>query len=151
MLERVGVAGIDDLFEAVPEGVRLDRPLDVPAALSEVELIDHLTGLSSKSRGASQLVCFAGGGSYDHHVPAAVKALASRAEFATSYTPYQPELSQGVLQALFEFQTLVCSIFGMEVANASLYDGANALVEAVNLTVRVTKKQRILVSGAINP
>ena len=151
MLERVGVAGIDDLFEAVPEGVRLDRPLDVPAALSEVELIDHLTGLSSKSRGASQLVCFAGGGSYDHHVPAAVKALASRAEFATSYTPYQPELSQGVLQAIFEFQSLVCELYGMEVANASLYDGANSLTEGVNLAVRVTGRERVLVGGTVHP
>jgi glycine dehydrogenase subunit 1 len=151
MLARVGAGGIDDLFEAVPEGVRLDRPLDIPPALSEVELIDHLTGLSSKSRGAAELVCFAGGGSYDHHVPAAVKALASRAEFATSYTPYQPELSQGVLQAIFEFQTLVCELYGMEVANASLYDGANSLTEAVNLAVRVTGRERVLVGGTVHP
>ena len=106
--------------------------------------------MAKRSTGAD-LVCFAGGGAYDHHVPPAVKALAGRAEFATSYTPYQPELSQGVLQALYEFQTLVCSIFGMEVANASLYDGANAVVEGVNLAVRSTKRERVLVASTINP
>ena len=151
MLERIGIGGIDELFDAVPEGVRLDRPLDIPPALSEVELIDHLRGMSKRSRGASELVCFAGGGSYDHHVPAAVKALASRAEFATSYTPYQPELSQGVLQAIFEFQTLVCELYGMEVANASLYDGANSLAEAVNLAVRATGRERVILGGAVHP
>ena len=151
MLAAIGVDSIDDLFEPVPPGVKLDRPLEVPASLSEPELLRHLTGLSRKSKGASDLICFAGGGAYDHHVPAAVRSLASRAEFATSYTPYQPELSQGVLQALYEFQTLVCEIYGLEVSNASLYDGANALVEGVNLAVRVTKKEKILVGGTVNP
>lgn len=151
MLETIGVDQLDDLFEPIPSEIRLDRALDVPEALDEVSLMAHMRDLAARSAGASELLCFAGGGSYDHHVPAAVRSLAARAEFATSYTPYQPELSQGVLQALLEFQTLVCSIYGMEVANASLYDGANALVEAVNLTVRVTKKERVLVSGAINP
>jgi len=151
MLAAIGVDSIDDLFEPVPPGVKLDRALEVPASLSEPELLRHLTELSRKSKGASDLVCFAGGGAYDHHVPAAVRSLAARAEFATSYTPYQPELSQGVLQALYEFQTLVCEIYGLEVSNASLYDGANALVEGVNLAVRVTKKEKILVGGTVNP
>lgn len=151
MLAAVGAAGFADLFDAVPDALHLTEPLDVPGALSEVELADHLADVATRSRGASDLVCFAGGGAYDHHLPAAVRALSSRAEFATSYTPYQPELSQGVLQALFEFQSVVCSLYGMEVANASLYDGASALVEAVNLAVRVTGRNKVLVGSTVHP
>ncbi|HYO60709.1 MAG TPA: aminomethyl-transferring glycine dehydrogenase subunit GcvPA [Actinomycetota bacterium] len=150
MLEAIGLGSLDDLFESVPEGVRLDRLLDVPESLSEIELAGHMSGLAVKSSGAG-LVCFAGGGAYDHYVPAAVRALASRGEFATSYTPYQPELSQGVLQALFEFQTMVCELYGMEVANASLYDGANSLVEGVNLAVRSTKREKVVVAETVHP
>ena len=151
MLERLGIDAIDDLFEPIPQSVRVGGALDVPASLDEVTLGAHLRDLAAKSSGASELVCFAGGGAYDHHIPAAVRALAARAEFATSYTPYQPELSQGVLQAVYEFQTAVCELFGMDVANASLYDGASALVEGVNLAVRVTRRDRVIVSGAIHP
>ena len=151
MLEAIGVGSIDDLFESVPDGVLLDRRLDVPPELSEVELIDHLTELASAARGAGDLVCFAGGGAYDHYVPAAVRALAGRAEFTTSYTPYQPELSQGVLQAIYEFQTLVCELYGLEVANASLYDGGAALAEAVNLAVRVTGREQVVVGDTVHP
>lgn len=151
MLGVVGVSSFEELFEAVPQSVRLDRLLDVPRSLSEVELFAHMAELASRSKGASELTCFAGGGAYEHYVPSAARSLASRGEFATSYTPYQPELSQGVLQAIFEFQTMVCEIYGMEVANASLYDGASALVEAVNLAVRATKKERILVPDSVNP
>lgn len=149
MLEAAGFGAVADLFAAIPEALTLDRPLEVPRALSEPELAAHMGSLAAASR--ADVVCFAGGGAYDHHVPAAVSALASRAEFATSYTPYQPELSQGVLQAVFEFQSLVCEIYGMDVANASLYDGANALVEGVNLAVRATKRERVLVSRGIHP
>jgi glycine dehydrogenase subunit 1 len=151
MLEAIGLPSLDALFEGIPDSLRVGRPLEVPAALSEPELMRHMRDLASHSRGAGELACFAGGGAYDHHVPSAVRALASRAEFATSYTPYQPELSQGVLQAIFEFQTLVCELFGLEVANASLYDGASALAEAVNLTVRVTGRERVLVGSTVNP
>ena len=151
MLEVIGLGNLEDLFESIPEGVRLDRELDVPGALSEPELVDHLSGLAARSRGAGELVCFAGGGVYDHHIPSAVKALASRAEFATSYTPYQAELSQGILQSLYEFQSLVCSLYGMEVANASLYDGANAVVEAVNLSVRSTQRERVVIGATVHP
>lgn len=151
MLARVGVGTIDDLFEAVPARSRFEGDLDVPPSLSEPEVISHLARLSSRNKGASDLICFAGGGSYDHHVPAAVRALASRAEFATSYTPYQPELSQGVLQAIYEFQTLTCEIYGLEVANASLYDGASALAEAVNLAARVTKRDRVVIGESVHP
>jgi glycine dehydrogenase subunit 1 len=151
MLQAIGVDSIGDLFEPVPRDVLLDGPLEVPPELSEVELIDHLTELAAASKGAGDLVCFAGGGAYDHYVPAAVRSLAGRAEFATSYTPYQPELSQGVLQAIYEFQTLVCELYGLEVANASLYDGGAALAEAVNLAVRVTGREKILVGGTVHP
>ena len=150
MLEAVGMKSLADLFEPVPDNVQLHRALDVPPALDEVELTAHLTELASRSSGAA-LTCFAGGGAYDHHVPAAVRSLGARAEFATSYTPYQPELSQGVLQAVYEFQTLVCEIYGMEVANASLYDGANALVEGVNLAVRKTGKTKAVVASTVHP
>jgi glycine dehydrogenase subunit 1 len=150
MLAVIGLGSIEDLFEPIPEAVRLNRGLEVPESLSEPDLMRHMSGLASASTGA-ELTCFAGGGAYDHHVPAAVRALGSRAEFATSYTPYQPELSQGVLQALFEFQTLVCEIYGMDVANASLYDGANSVVEAVNLAVRTTKREKVFVAASLHP
>jgi glycine dehydrogenase subunit 1 len=150
MLDAIGVGSIAELFASVPRQVKLEAPLDVPASLDEVELLRHLESLASTSS-ASDLMCFAGGGAYDHHVPPVVRALAGRAEFATSYTPYQPELSQGVLQALFEFQTLVCELYGMEVANASLYDGAHALVEAVALAVRVTGRRRVVVGDTLPP
>jgi glycine dehydrogenase subunit 1 len=149
MLEALGLAELSDLFEPVPSRFRLKEDLDLPPALSEPELQAEVARLAG--RGQASLRCFAGGGAYDHYVPAAVRALASRAEFATSYTPYQPELSQGVLQALFEFQTILCEIYGMEVANASLYDGANAMVEGVNLAVRQTKRHRVVVSEAVHP
>lgn len=151
MLDRIGVGSIDELFAPVPRSVQLDRPLNVPEALDEVALIDHVSKLAGKNRGASSLVCFAGGGAYEHYVPAVVRALVSRGEFATSYTPYQPELSQGVLQAVYEFQSMVCQLYDMEVANASLYDGGSALVEAVNLSVRVTKRERVAVAATVHP
>lgn len=151
MLEAVGLSTIEELFEPIPEDVRLGRALNVPPALNELELMDHLGALAAKNRAGDELVCFAGGGAYDHYVPAAVRSLAGRAEFATSYTPYQPELSQGVLQAVFEFQSVVCELYGMEVANASLYDGASALVEAVNLAVRKTNRHKVVVGATVHP
>lgn len=151
MLEAIGLDSLGELFEAVPESVRLGRPLEVPPALDEITLAAHLKELAGRNQGAGDLICFAGGGAYDHYVPAAARALASRGEFTTSYTPYQPELSQGVLQAVFEFQTHVCELYGMEVANASLYDGASSLVEAVNLACRTTKRDRVVVAGTIHP
>lgn len=150
LLAAIGVGEIGDLFASVPSALRLGRHLDVPPALSEPELVSHLTALASRNDAAGA-VCFAGGGAYDHFVPAVVRALVARGEFATSYTPYQPELSQGVLQAIYEFQTMVCELYGMEVANASLYDGGSALVEAVNLAVRATGRERVLIGAAIHP
>lgn len=148
MLEKIGVPALLDLFGSIPEEVRFEGALEVPAALDEVSLTEHVRALAA---GNEPLLCFAGGGSYEHHVPAVVRALVARGEFATSYTPYQPELSQGVLQAVYEFQTLVCELYGMEVANASLYDGASALVEAVNLAVRVTDRDKVVLAGTLHP
>lgn len=151
MLDAVGLDSTSDLFESIPEEIRLDSPpyTGVPQALSEPELIEKMKALAGRNRGG--LTCFAGGGAYDAFVPAAVRAIASMPEFATAYTPYQAEVSQGVLQALFEYQTLICRLTGMEVANASLYDGATALVEGVALAAAVTEKTRILVSAGLNP
>lgn len=151
MLDVIGVGSVEDLFEAIPNELALGRGLDLPKALTESELLELLTTYSRKNLSTQDLKSFAGGGAYDHYVPAPVRALAYRAEFATSYTPYQPELSQGVLGALFEFQTMICELTGMEVSNASLYDGASALVEAINLAASATGRKKMILSEAINP
>ena len=150
MLARTGDATIDELFSSIPASVRLGGGLDLPAGVSEMETVERLRTLASANRSADDLVCFAGAGAYDHYVPSAVWALAGRSELMTSYTPYQPELSQGVLQLLFEYQSMICELTGMEVSNASLYDGATALVEAVNLARTATGRNRVLVSGAVD-
>jgi glycine dehydrogenase subunit 1 len=151
MLARIGLDGLDQLFEQIPPSVRLDRPLDLPEGVSEMEILADLRGLAAANRSADDLVCFAGAGAYDHYVPSVVWALAGRSEFYTSYTPYQPELSQGVLQALFEYQSMICELTGLEVSNASLYDGATALAEAVNLARSAPGRDRVLVSEAVDP
>jgi glycine dehydrogenase subunit 1 len=151
MLARIGLDGLDELFEQIPPSVRLDRPLDLPEGVSEMEILADLRGLAAADRSADDLVCFAGSGAYDHYVPSVVWALAGRSEFYTSYTPYQPELSQGVLQALFEYQSMICELTGLEVSNASLYDGATALAEAVNLARSAPGRDRVLVSEAVDP
>ncbi|MFM8944290.1 MAG: aminomethyl-transferring glycine dehydrogenase subunit GcvPA [Actinomycetota bacterium] len=150
MLRTIGVASVDDLFASIPRAVRLERPLDIPAGVSEMEILGDLAGLASRNRSADDLVCFAGGGAYDHYVPSVVWALAGRSEFYTSYTPYQPELSQGVLRALFEYQSMVCELTGLAVSNASLYDGPTALAEAVNLVRHREGRDRVLVSSAVD-
>ena len=150
MLARIGAGSIDDLFASIPASVRLDRPLGLSDGISEPEILEDLSRLAARNRDVEELVCFAGAGAYDHYVPSVVWALAGRSEFQTSYTPYQPELSQGVLQALFEFQSLVCELTALEVANASLYDGATALVEAVNLS-RAGPRTRVLVADTVDP
>jgi glycine dehydrogenase subunit 1 len=151
MLRTIGVATIEELFQAIPEQLRLRRPLDLPPPLAESEVFDLVAGLSRRNRSVDGLRCFAGGGAYDHYIPAPVRHLAYRSEFVTSYTPYQPELSQGVLGALFEYQTMICELTGMDVANASVYDGASALMEGVNLATAVTGRNDVLVSAAMNP
>ena len=148
MLDAIGAGSIEDLFARIPAEMRLSRPLDLPPAMSELELTQHLSALAARNGGRSQKVCFLGGGSYDHFVPAVVDALASRGEFYTSYTPYQPEVSQGNLQVMFEYQTLICQLTGMDVSNASLYDGGSAAVEAVLMCMSVTKRPRKVVAAA---
>jgi glycine dehydrogenase subunit 1 len=152
MLAFLGMSSLDDLFAAVPDALRLAGGLDVEPGLSEPDTLATMERLADRNRRTGrELVCFAGGGAYDHEVPATVRRVAFRSEFVTAYTPYQPEVAQGVLQALFEYQTLLCRLTGMEVANASLYDGASACVEAVNLAVAATGRQTVLLSDGVNP
>jgi glycine dehydrogenase subunit 1 len=151
MLGDLGLGSLDDLYAHIPSGVQLDRPLDMPDGVSEMELLDDLRRLAARNRHADDLVCFAGGGAYDHYVPAVVWAMAGRSELQTSYTPYQPELSQGILQALFEYQSMICDLTGLPVSNASLYDGPTALVEAVNLARAATGRDRVLVAETVDP
>lgn len=151
MLSSLGLSSFDDLYAHVPADVQLTRSLEIPPGVSEVELLDDLKALASKNRHADDTVCFAGGGAYDHYVPAVVWALAGRSELMTSYTPYQPELSQGVLQALFEYQSMICDLTGMSVSNASLYDGPTSLVEAVHMARAATGRPRVLVAGTVDP
>jgi len=150
MLAACGLSSLDDLFEHLPPSVILDRELAIPPGLSEMELVGEMRRLAARNRHADDYACFAGGGAYDHYVPALVWALAGRSELYTSYTPYQPELSQGVLQALFEYQSMMCELTGLEVSNASLYDGPTALVEAVNMARAATKRERVLVSDGLD-
>jgi len=152
MLAAIGVGAIDELFETIPAELRMRRPLDLPPALTEIELTARMQELAAADRHAGNTVCFLGGGAYDHFIPAVVDQLASRGEFYTSYTPYQPEVSQGNLQAMFEYQSLICQLTGMDVSNASLYDGATATIEGV-LMCRVAAKRegRVVVAGTVNP
>jgi glycine dehydrogenase subunit 1 len=152
MLAFIGLSSVDELFAAVPEALRLAGGLDIAPGLSEPDVLSHFGELAAANRVAGpDLVCFAGAGAYDHDVPAVVRRLAFRSEFVTAYTPYQAEVAQGVLQALFEYQTLVCRLSGMDVANASLYDGASACVEAVNLSVAATGTPVVWVSQGVHP
>lgn len=152
MLATIGVSTIGDLFEPIPAELRLDRPLDLPPALTELELERHLRSLAARNVSPGDRVCFLGGGAYDHFIPAAVDAIAGRAEFYTAYTPYQAEASQGSLQAFFEFQTLVCELAGLDVANASLYEGGTCLSEAIFMAQRVTERAgRVVMAGSVNP
>jgi glycine dehydrogenase subunit 1 len=148
MLDAIGIANLDELFAAIPAELRLDRPLAIPPALSEMELTAHLATLARKNSPAGEKVCFLGGGSYDHFIPAVVDNIASRGEFYTSYTPYQPEASQGNLQVFFEYQTLITQLTGMDVSNASLYDGGSAATEAVLMAITATRRHKKVVTAA---
>ena len=152
MLATIGVASVAELFEQIPAALRVGRPLNLPPALTELELESHLKELSAKNADHGAAVSFLGGGSYDHFIPAAVDAVASRSEFYTAYTPYQAEASQGSLQAFFEYQTLICQLTGMDVSNASLYEGATAVSEAVFMAMRVTgRHQKIVMLESVHP
>ncbi|MBM3509685.1 MAG: aminomethyl-transferring glycine dehydrogenase subunit GcvPA [Alphaproteobacteria bacterium] len=151
MLAAIGAASVDELYLDVPAGARLSRAIDLPDHLGELEVERDLAGLAAQNLAAGAVPSFLGAGAYRHHVPAAVDHLIQRSEFLTSYTPYQPEISQGTLQYLFEFQTQVATITGMEVANASMYDGATSCAEAVLMASRVTRRKRVVLSGGLHP
>ena len=151
MLARVGVTSADDLFSDVPEAARLSRPLALPAPVGEVDLAAHVSALAGRNVDAGRVVSVLGGGCYDHYVPAIVDAVVSKPAFFTAYTPYQPEVSQGTLQAIYEYQSMICQLTGMDVSNASMYDGATAFAEAALMASRVTKRHRVVVSGAVHP
>ncbi len=152
MLAFLGLSTVDELFAVVPEALRLQRGLELADGVGEPDVLAHMEGFADRNRARSdRLVCFAGGGAYDHEIPSVTRALAGRSEFVTSYTPYQPEVAQGVLQAVFEYQTMVARLAGLPVANASLYDGGSAAVEAVNLGVAASGRQTVWVSAGIHP
>ncbi len=152
MLARIGAKSVEDLFAPIPAELRLDRPLDIPPAMSEQELTRHLHRLAGRNRSASDTVCFLGGGAYDHFIPSVVDAVAGRGEFYTAYTPYQAEASQGTLQAVFEYQTLMCQITGLDVANASLYEGGSAVAEAMLMALGISGRAGdVLVAESVHP
>ncbi|WP_421792459.1 aminomethyl-transferring glycine dehydrogenase subunit GcvPA [Hyphobacterium sp.] len=151
MLAKIGVESIDGLFTDVPEAARLDGPVDLPPHQTELEVERALAKLAAENTPASSVPFFVGAGAYKHHIPATVDHLIQRSEFLTAYTPYQPEISQGTLQTLFEFQTQVALMTGMDVANASMYDGSTACGEAVLMAARVTKRKRAVLAGSLHP
>ncbi|MBI1234437.1 MAG: aminomethyl-transferring glycine dehydrogenase subunit GcvPA [Alphaproteobacteria bacterium] len=151
MLAKIGVKSIDDLFTDVPQAARLGGTVDLPNHMTELEVERHVSKLASKNTPASSVPFFVGAGAYKHHVPSTVDHLIQRSEFLTAYTPYQPEISQGTLQTLFEFQTQVALLTGMDVANASMYDGSTACGEAVVMASRVTKRKKAVLAGSLHP
>ena len=151
MLAKIGVADIDALFADVPQDKRLSGLVDLPKAKGELEVERELGRLAARNVAAGSVPFFVGAGAYKHHVPATVDHLIQRSEFLTSYTPYQPEIAQGTLQYLFEFQTQVAMLTGMEVANASMYDGSTAAAEAVLMAHRVTRRNKAVLSGNLHP
>src|SRR5919199_4462075 len=151
MLGAIGVPSIDQLFEQIPEAVRLGRELDLEPALSEQGLVEHLSELAARNVDTSRELSFLGAGIYDHYVPAVVDAVLARGEFLTAYTPYQPEMSQGVLQAIFEYQTAICELTGMDVSNASGYDGTAVAADACFVAKHATRRDKVVLCEALNP
>ena len=151
MLEAIGLESVDDLYSDIPESMRMKEDLNLPKAKSEIEVRNIIGKLAKKNLSSADVPTFLGAGLYDHYIPSIIAPLVSRGEFLTSYTPYQPEVSQGTLQYIFEFQTLLCDLTGMEVANASVYDHSNAVIEAAIMCASVNKKKKVLVSETLNP
>ena len=149
MFEELSISSLDDLFTHIPETLKLNDGLNVPPSLSELESISDFENIESKN--TQNLICFAGGGHYDVYLPQTVKSLTMRPEFMTSYTPYQAEISQGILQVLFEYQSLICDLTDMELANASLYDGATSVAEAISVAINKTKRDNVVISSGFNP
>ncbi|MCP1357067.1 aminomethyl-transferring glycine dehydrogenase subunit GcvPA [Aneurinibacillus migulanus] len=151
MLSFLGIEDVNELFSDIPEEIRLKGKLNIPEALSEPETVRHFNRLAGKNVNSMEYAYFLGAGIYDHYIPSTVNHVISRSEFYTAYTPYQPEISQGELQAIFEFQTMICELTGMEVANSSMYDGPTALAEAANLAVGGAKGKKVVISRAVHP
>ncbi|HKL47286.1 MAG TPA: hypothetical protein VJ878_01340, partial [Candidatus Izemoplasmatales bacterium] len=152
MLEAIGVESIEELFAEIPEEFRLGRDLDLPDQMAEMELRKHMRDLGKKNQSTDDLTCFLGAGAYDHYIPSVVKNLASRGEFYTAYTPYQPEISQGTLRVIFEYQTMISELTGLYASNASLYDGQTAVVEgAIMAVAKMRKRETVLVSESVHP
>lgn len=152
MLQSIGVGSIEELFSGIPAELRLKRPLDMPAALTEIELQNHMVELGRMNKSAEDAVCFLGGGAYDHFIPAVVDAVGGRSEYYTAYTPYQAEASQGSLQVFFEYQTMICQLTGLDVANASLYEGGSAVAEAVVMGMSVyPKRRKVVIAESVHP
>ncbi|RCK74046.1 MAG: Glycine dehydrogenase [decarboxylating] (glycine cleavage system P1 protein) [Ignavibacteriae bacterium] len=151
MLNSIGVASFNELIKNIPEEIILKEKIDIPKSLSEYEVVKELQHLEKLNHPTSELVSFLGAGSYDHFIPSAINAIISRSEFYTAYTPYQAEVSQGTLQAIYEYQTMICQLTGMDIANASMYDGGSALAEAALLAVNHTGRNEIIVAGKIHP
>jgi glycine dehydrogenase subunit 1 len=151
MLGVIGVSSIEDLLVRIPAKARLSRPLNLPRAMAETDLVRHLQRIAGLNAGADEYACFLGAGSYDHAIPSPINHLISRGEFFTAYTPYQPEASQGTLRSIFEYQTMMAELTGMDVANASIYDGASSLAEAALMAHAVTGRDTLLISRGVNP
>ena len=151
MLRTIGVSSLEDLLSHIPANVRLKRELNLPKSLSELELLAEMHTLGGMNANTSEYASFLGAGAYDHFIPSVVPHVLSRSEFYTAYTPYQAEMSQGSLQSIYEYQTLICELTGMEVANASMYDGASAMAEAALMATRITKREEIVVASTVNP
>lgn len=151
MLENLGMETVEELFEDIPEAMRLKEELDLPRALSEAELVRHFAELAGKNNDLQKSVSFLGAGSYDHLVPAMIKHIVGRGEFLTAYTPYQAEITQGVLQSIFEYQTLICELTGMDASNASMYDGASALAEAALMACAATRRELVVLPSTLHP
>ncbi len=151
MLEAIGLSSVDELFADIPKDVALNRELDLKPAMSELEVKSYLSKMANKNCTTDELTCFLGAGAYDHYIPSIIDHIISRSEFYTSYTPYQPEISQGTLQYLFEYQTLICNLTGMDVSNASLYDGGTAIAEAALMASAVARKDEIVISKTVRP
>lgn len=152
MLRDIGVNSTEELFAAnIPADVRLNRPLNLPPALTEMELLAHIQEMTKVNVNATEYAYFLGGGVYDHYIPPVVDYFLQRGEFLTAYTPYQPEISQGVLQAIYEYQSLVCELTGMDLSNASMYDGASAMAEAAGMVVSQTGRKKVVVARSVHP
>ncbi|KGK90435.1 glycine dehydrogenase [Desulfosporosinus sp. HMP52] len=151
LLARIGAKSVEDLFSDIPQEVRLQRALAIPGGMSEQELVKHVKGLAGLNKTVEEYSSFLGAGAYEHYIPSFIDQLLLRSEFYTAYTPYQPEISQGTLQAIYEFQTLVCELTGMDVTNASMYDGASALAEAALMTCDATRRDKVLVLTTAHP